>query len=184
MQTPCPTLGKPVALDAADEVVRLQSVRKAYGSHRNAVIALAGVTIAFERASFTAVMGPSGSGKSTRAFRSPSECPFADDLVPLSGLDGWCDLWTWWEAHAHRRNGIWSSSPGVTFWVGHGKRSGTSSSASRAGTERNWLELLETLLGPFTIQELAQVGTDASRRVTGGASEYTMSQNLDTQCLR
>src|SRR5262245_11940501 len=69
MQTPC----EPVEIEAvyvprhraADEVVRLQSVQKTYGSQRNVVAALTGVTIAFERATFTAVMGPSGSGKST-----------------------------------------------------------------------------------------------------------------------
>ncbi|TDV50957.1 ABC transporter ATP-binding protein [Actinophytocola oryzae] len=47
------------------EVVRLTDVRKTYGSRRNSVTALDGVTIGFPRASFTAVMGPSGSGKST-----------------------------------------------------------------------------------------------------------------------
>src|SRR5436309_10471700 len=47
------------------DVVRLQDVRKVYGSGRNGVVALNGVTIGFPRGSFTAVMGPSGSGKST-----------------------------------------------------------------------------------------------------------------------
>jgi putative ABC transport system ATP-binding protein len=47
------------------DVVRLTSVRKVYGSQRNGVVALDGVTIGFARGSFTAVMGPSGSGKST-----------------------------------------------------------------------------------------------------------------------
>lgn len=43
----------------------LDSVSKTYGSKRNPVHALDGVTIGFPRGSFTAVMGPSGSGKST-----------------------------------------------------------------------------------------------------------------------
>src|SRR5262245_36684999 len=50
--------------DAAG-VVQLLSVRKVYGRQRSGVVALAGVTAAFSRGSFTAVMGPSGSGKST-----------------------------------------------------------------------------------------------------------------------
>jgi putative ABC transport system ATP-binding protein len=40
-------------------------LRKTYGSGQAAVEALADITVAFERARFTAVMGPSGSGKST-----------------------------------------------------------------------------------------------------------------------
>ncbi|MER5422548.1 ABC transporter ATP-binding protein [Streptosporangium roseum] len=49
----------------AQEVVRLESVRKIYGRSKNQVTALDGVTIGLHRGSFTAVMGPSGSGKST-----------------------------------------------------------------------------------------------------------------------
>ncbi|MGW5733507.1 MULTISPECIES: ABC transporter ATP-binding protein [Streptomyces] len=47
------------------ELLRLQDVRKVYGRSRNSVEALAGVTLGFQRHTFTAVMGPSGSGKST-----------------------------------------------------------------------------------------------------------------------
>jgi putative ABC transport system ATP-binding protein len=47
------------------EVVQLLSVRKVYGGQRSQVVALAGVTTAFGKGSFTAVMGQSGSGKST-----------------------------------------------------------------------------------------------------------------------
>ncbi|MFD8498605.1 ABC transporter ATP-binding protein [Amycolatopsis sp. NPDC059657] len=45
--------------------IRLESVRKVYGHDNNAVVALGGVDIGFERGTFSAVMGPSGSGKST-----------------------------------------------------------------------------------------------------------------------
>ncbi|WP_203995633.1 ABC transporter ATP-binding protein [Virgisporangium aurantiacum] len=45
--------------------VRLDGVSKEYGSGKNAVRALDGVTAGFPRGTFTAVMGPSGSGKST-----------------------------------------------------------------------------------------------------------------------
>jgi len=40
-------------------------LRKTYGTGQAAVHALAGVSVAFERGRFTAVMGASGSGKST-----------------------------------------------------------------------------------------------------------------------
>ena len=45
--------------------VRLDGVSKDYGSGKNAVRALDGVSAGFPRGTFTAVMGPSGSGKST-----------------------------------------------------------------------------------------------------------------------
>ncbi|MGP4013057.1 ABC transporter ATP-binding protein [Streptomyces sp. 4N124] len=47
------------------ETVRLDSVRKIYTRGDNSVAALAGVSVSFQRGTFTAVMGPSGSGKST-----------------------------------------------------------------------------------------------------------------------
>ncbi|RKT56726.1 ABC transporter ATP-binding protein [Saccharothrix australiensis] len=53
-----------VAVDTA-HALRLESVRKVYGSGSNAVTALDGVTAGLRRGAFTAVMGPSGSGKST-----------------------------------------------------------------------------------------------------------------------
>jgi putative ABC transport system ATP-binding protein len=52
-------------MSTADELLRLQDVRKVYGRSRNGVAALAGVSLGFQRRTFTAVMGPSGSGKST-----------------------------------------------------------------------------------------------------------------------
>jgi putative ABC transport system ATP-binding protein len=51
--------------DIAQQAVRLENVRKVYGSGEGAVVALDDLTVGFESGSFTAVMGPSGSGKST-----------------------------------------------------------------------------------------------------------------------
>ena len=60
-----PTTEESVARHTQADAVRLDAIRKVYGRRRNAVLALEGVTIGFERSTFTAVMGPSGSGKST-----------------------------------------------------------------------------------------------------------------------
>jgi len=44
---------------------RVEAVNKVYGEGLTEVRALDGITVAFERGRFTAIMGPSGSGKST-----------------------------------------------------------------------------------------------------------------------
>jgi putative ABC transport system ATP-binding protein len=61
-------------------VVRGHGLVKRFGSGTSAVDALRGVDVAFERGSFTAIMGPSGSGKSTL-------------LHILAGLDRPTDGW-------------------------------------------------------------------------------------------
>ena len=55
----------PVPRPELAPVVQLVDVHRRYGSGRRAVDALRGVTLSFDRGTFTAVMGPSGSGKST-----------------------------------------------------------------------------------------------------------------------
>jgi putative ABC transport system ATP-binding protein len=52
-------------LQAGAPAAHAVDLRKTYGTGQAEVQALAGITVAFERGRFTAVMGPSGSGKST-----------------------------------------------------------------------------------------------------------------------
>jgi ABC-type glutathione transport system ATPase component len=59
---------EPDALDEGQQAVPAAhsvDLRKTYGTGQAAVHALAGISVAFERGRFTAVMGASGSGKST-----------------------------------------------------------------------------------------------------------------------
>ncbi|MGA5304699.1 ABC transporter ATP-binding protein [Nucisporomicrobium flavum] len=58
-------VGSASGMVAAGSAVRVQQLRKVYGSEPQAVTALVGVNAVFQRGTFTAVMGPSGSGKST-----------------------------------------------------------------------------------------------------------------------
>ncbi len=46
-------------------IVETADLRRTYGEGETAVHALAGITLSFPKAQFTAIMGPSGSGKST-----------------------------------------------------------------------------------------------------------------------
>ncbi len=64
MKTPTPTAPPPGSTDTSIAVA-LDGITRTYRSRSGDVHALRGVTHAFARGSFTAVMGPSGSGKST-----------------------------------------------------------------------------------------------------------------------
>jgi putative ABC transport system ATP-binding protein len=75
-----------------DAAVAMTEVEKVYGTGPGRVVALAGVTKAFGRGSFTAVMGPSGSGKSTflhcaAGLDAPTSGSVVLDGVELAGLD-------------------------------------------------------------------------------------------------
>ncbi len=62
------TMTDPAPQDGAGEQVvalRSSALVKTYGKGRTAVTAVRGISCAFARGSFTAIMGPSGSGKST-----------------------------------------------------------------------------------------------------------------------
>jgi putative ABC transport system ATP-binding protein len=65
MATRTETLPDPALDPAPDCVVRGHEITKRFGEGGAAVDALRGVSVGFERGSFTAIMGPSGSGKST-----------------------------------------------------------------------------------------------------------------------
>jgi putative ABC transport system ATP-binding protein len=58
-------MAKRSAAQQNSEIVRLENAHKVYEMGVQQVSALAGITIAFKKGSFWAIMGPSGSGKST-----------------------------------------------------------------------------------------------------------------------
>jgi putative ABC transport system ATP-binding protein len=62
---PAPPLPAPAPQSSAESAAGAVDATKIYGRGDNQVIALDNVTVAFEKAKYTAIMGPSGSGKST-----------------------------------------------------------------------------------------------------------------------
>jgi putative ABC transport system ATP-binding protein len=54
-----------VTLETHTAAARTEDASKIYGEGATEVLALDGVTVAFDRSTFSAIMGPSGSGKST-----------------------------------------------------------------------------------------------------------------------
>jgi putative ABC transport system ATP-binding protein len=76
---------------ARPSAVQLNDVRRTFGRGNGAVEALRGVSVSFERGSFTAVMGPSGSGKSTflqcaAGLDAPTSGNVVLDGVDLTGM--------------------------------------------------------------------------------------------------
>ncbi|MDI2128410.1 ABC transporter ATP-binding protein [Yinghuangia seranimata] len=72
-------------------VVRLDALRKVYGTAKRQVVALDGVSITLPTGTFTAIMGPSGSGKSTllqcaAGLDRPTSGSVHLDGVDLGGL--------------------------------------------------------------------------------------------------
>jgi putative ABC transport system ATP-binding protein len=75
-----------------DEIVTARDVYRRYGEGDAAVDALAGVTVAFERGRYSAIMGPSGSGKSTlmhtlAGLDRPTSGTVELDGVEITSLD-------------------------------------------------------------------------------------------------
>jgi putative ABC transport system ATP-binding protein len=73
-------------------IVTANDVRRRYGEGAAAVDALAGVSVAFERGRFGAIMGPSGSGKSTlmhilAGLDRPTSGAVVLDGVEITGLE-------------------------------------------------------------------------------------------------
>jgi putative ABC transport system ATP-binding protein len=73
-------------------IVEADDLRRRFGEGEVAVDALAGVTVAFPRGRFAAIMGPSGSGKSTlmhilAGLDRPTSGEVRIDGVELTGLD-------------------------------------------------------------------------------------------------
>jgi putative ABC transport system ATP-binding protein len=73
-------------------IVSTTDLRRTYGEGETAVHALAGVTLGFPAAQFTAIMGPSGSGKSTlmhllAGLDRPTSGSVIVDGAELAGLD-------------------------------------------------------------------------------------------------
>ncbi|WP_189320075.1 ABC transporter ATP-binding protein [Streptomyces flaveus] len=69
------------------DAVELHGVRKVHGAGGHRVTALDGVSIGFQRGTFTAIMGPSGSGKSTLLQCAAGLEQPTDGRIVLAGVD-------------------------------------------------------------------------------------------------
>jgi putative ABC transport system ATP-binding protein len=80
------------AVRPGSEALRMEAVRKVYGTAGNPVVALDGVTVGVPSGTFMAVMGPSGSGKSTflqcaAGLDEPTEGRVFVDGTEMTGRD-------------------------------------------------------------------------------------------------
>jgi putative ABC transport system ATP-binding protein len=78
--------------DGSGAIVAATDLRRRYGEGEAAIDALDGVSVAFPRGRFAAIMGPSGSGKSTlmhnlAGLDRPTSGSVSVDGVELTGLD-------------------------------------------------------------------------------------------------
>jgi putative ABC transport system ATP-binding protein len=79
-------------VDAVNSIVTATGLRRRYGEGAAAVDALDGVTLAFDKGRFSAIMGPSGSGKSTlmhilAGLDRPTSGSVQLDGVEITALD-------------------------------------------------------------------------------------------------
>ena len=81
------TATAPSAAPATDVAARAVDATKVYGSGQTEVRALDGVTVDFETARFTAIMGPSGSGKSTLMHCVAGLDTLTSGRVEIDGTD-------------------------------------------------------------------------------------------------
>ncbi|MGH9084076.1 MAG: ABC transporter ATP-binding protein [Acidimicrobiales bacterium] len=77
----------PSAAPATDVAARAVDATKVYGTGQTEVRALDGVTVDFEKARFTAIMGPSGSGKSTLMHCVAGLDSLTSGRVEIDGTD-------------------------------------------------------------------------------------------------
>ncbi|MFT8638965.1 MAG: ABC transporter ATP-binding protein [Bifidobacterium sp.] len=81
------TAGLPKTGLHRDTAIEAIDLVKDYGTGENAVHALRGVNVAFERGKFTAIMGPSGSGKSTLMHTLAGLDSASHGKIVFSGFD-------------------------------------------------------------------------------------------------